>query len=137
MNRRTILAIILLFAVFGYSCKQENKVEKMKAEVMAVHDDVMPEMGNLMNLKSQLKEKISSLDSLEGLANLEELNLLIQNLEEADEAMMDWMRNYKDPSGEMTEDQALEYLKEKIKSIKEVKQKINTSKAEAMEALKQ
>ena len=52
-----------------------------------------------------------------------------------DEAMMDWMRNYKNPSGEMTEDQALKYLKEKMKSIKEVKQKINTSKAEAMEAL--
>ena len=44
---------------------------------MAVHDEVMPEMGNRMNLKSQLNEKISNRDSLEGLANLEELNLLI------------------------------------------------------------
>ncbi len=109
----------------------------MKAEVMAVHDEVMPEMGNLMNLKSQLKEKISNRDSLEGFANLEELNLLIQNLEEAGEAMMDWMRNYKDPSGEMTEDHALEYLKEKMKSIKEVRRQINTSKAEAKRALKE
>ncbi|MBI0398043.1 hypothetical protein [Cyclobacterium marinum] len=136
MNIQIISATILLFAAFGYSCKQENKVEKMKAEVMAVHDEVMPEMGNLMNLKSQLKEKSSNLDSLDDSGNLEELNLLIQNLEEADEAMMDWMRNYKDPSGEMNEEQAMEYLKEKMKSIKEVKQKINTSKAKARKALK-
>lgn len=118
------------------SCNSINEVEKLKTEVMAIHDEVMPEMGNLMNLKSQLKEKSSELDSLDDSGDLEQLNLLIQNLEEADEAMMDWMRNYKDPSNEMTENQALEYLKEKMKSIQEVKEKINTSKANATEALK-
>jgi hypothetical protein len=32
MNIRTISAIILLFAVFEFSCKQENKMEKMGNE---------------------------------------------------------------------------------------------------------
>jgi len=50
MNIKMITAILLL-TVFANSCKQENKVEKMKTEVMAIHDEVMPEMGNLMDLK--------------------------------------------------------------------------------------
>lgn len=134
MKIKLIVTIVLL-AALAYSCKQENQVEKLKTEVMAIHDEAMPEMGNLMNLKKPLESKIQTLDSAG--ANTDELKRLIHNLEEADEAMMEWMRNYKDPSPEMSKEEALKYLQNKMESIREVKQKINSSKAAAETVLDQ
>lgn len=85
MNIRIIVSISLL-TFFAYSCSNENKVEKLKADVMAIHDEVMPEMDNLMKLKHQLKNKIARFDSTGASTN--ELNRLVERLEEADEAMM-------------------------------------------------
>ena len=128
-----ILTATMSLSIVFYSCTQETKVEKMQAEVMVIHDEVMPEMDNLMKLKNQLKNKIARFDSTGGSTN--ELNQLVKQLDEADEAMMQWMRNYKDPSPEMNEEQALEYLRAQKESISEVKKQINMSKAEAKEAL--
>jgi len=134
MNIKILITIAIL-SMFAYACNQKDRVEKLKTEVMAVHDEVMPEMDNLMNLKKQLENRILTLDSAG--ANTDEIKRFVQNLVEADEAMMDWMRNYKDPSPEMSEGQALEYLQDKMESIKEVKRKINSSKAAAETALNQ
>lgn len=135
MRRINLFVFTALLALLLASCSNVNEVEKLKAEVMEVHDEVMPEMGNLMNLKKRLKDKIAYSDSIG--ESTEELDQVVHNLEGADEAMMEWMRNYKDPSSEMTKDQALKYLNEKMKSIKEVKQKINSSKAAAEALLNQ
>jgi hypothetical protein len=48
---------------------------------------------------------------------------------------MQWMRNYKNPSPDMNEERALEYLQAEKESISNVKKKINISKADAKEAL--
>ncbi|MFH6983344.1 viral A-type inclusion protein [Marinoscillum luteum] len=135
MRRINLFVFTALLALLLASCSSVNEVEKLKAEVMEVHDEVMPEMGNLMNLKKQLKDKIAYPDSIGGSA--EELDRLIHNLEAADESMMEWMRNYKDPSPEMSEEEALKYLQNKMESIREVKQKINSSKAAAEAVLNQ
>jgi hypothetical protein len=134
MSFKTAIVTLLLFPLI-YACKQENNVEKMKAEVMAIHDEVMPEMDNLMNLQRQLKSEIDRLDSAGETEKADKLKLLVQQLQEADEAMMQWMRKYKDPSPDMNEERALEYLQAEKESISNVKKKINISKAAAKEAL--
>lgn len=135
------IVLILLLSTFIFSsCKQKqaenekvietpDEVEKMRNEVMAIHDEVMPEMGALMNLKKQLKAKINQMDSTE--EKTDSLQPLVIQLEEADEAMMQWMRSYKEPSAEMSQDEAMEYLQVKKKEILEVKKKIKSSKAAA------
>lgn len=128
-----ILVAIALLSIIT-ACNQKNQVEKLKAEVMAIHDEVMPEMGTLMNLQKELKDRISHLHTTDK-SMADSLNRLVSQLEEADETMMQWMRNYKDPSPEMGEEEALEYLKSKKESITEVKNKINTSKATAQAVL--
>lgn len=128
------ILIAITFLSIITACNQKNRVEKLKAEVMAIHDEVMPEMGTLMNLQKELKDKISHLDTTDQ-SMADSLRRLVKQLEEADEAMMQWMRNYKDPSPEMSEEEALEYLESKKESITEVKNKINTSKAAAQAAL--
>lgn len=128
------ILIAIAFLSIITACNQKNRVEKLKAEVMAIHDEVMPEMGTLMNLQKELKDKISDLDTTDK-SMADSLRRLVKQLEEADEAMMQWMRNYKDPSPERSEKEALEYLESKKESITEVKNKINTSKAAAQAAL--
>lgn len=135
MRTKTFLIGILILSIVA-SCKQSNQVEDLQNEVMSIHDEVMPEMGTLMNLKKQLKDTISHLDSTNQPV-ADSLTLIVEQLEEADEAMMQWMRNYSPPSEEISQEEALQYLQLKKKEILEVKEKINNSEASARAALQQ
>ena len=48
-----------------------------------------------MKLKKQLKLRIAEADSSDKLISKDSLIVLTKDLEEADEEMMQWMRNYK------------------------------------------
>ena len=100
---------------------------------MAVHDEIMPHMGTLMNLKKQLREKAAAMDSAQNTEKeqLRSIRASIEQLEVADEAMMQWMRTYKDPADSVGKEEALEYLKLKEQEILEVKEKMQDSEATA------
>ena len=137
-THKTITIITLLSIIISsifFSCENENKVENKRKEVFAIHDEIMPEMGNLMKLKRETKAKIHLLDSIGIKTDLDKLNTIIQKLDEADEAMMEWMRNFKDPTEETSETEALGYLEEELKKIKEVKKKFNSSSEQAAKEL--
>ncbi|MEX2592015.1 MAG: hypothetical protein WD426_04520 [Anditalea sp.] len=133
MRIKISLIGIFILSVFS-SCKNNNQVETLKSEVMTIHDEVMPEMGTLMNLQKELKERISRRDNVDQ-SMADSLNRLVKQLEEADEAMMQWMRTYKEPSEELSQEEAMEYLEMKKNEILEVKEKIKTSETRAKEAL--
>ena len=111
-----------------------SKTETLKDEVMAIHDEVMPRMQDIMNLKKQARQQIDSLssDTLSQDARIEELEQLIQELEEADEAMMGWMRAYK-RNFEGSDEEYMEYLmgeKQKIQQVRdEMMEAINEAEA--------
>lgn len=114
-----------------------DEVEALKQEVMGVHDAFMPRIGTLMNLKRQLKEKAAQLDTAKE-ADKEQaaaLALAIKDLEEADEAMMQWMRTYKDPSHAEGKAIALQYLELKKREILVVKRQMESSEAAAKSTL--
>ena len=112
-------------------------MEALKAEVMAVHDEIMPRIGTLMNLKKQLKEKAAQLDTIAAGNKAEATASMgaIKELEKADEAMMQWMRTYEDPDQAMGKDKALEYLELKKKEILLVKKQMEASEAAARDLL--
>ncbi|MGJ3236077.1 hypothetical protein [Marivirga sp.] len=124
---------LILFAVIALSCEsKEKEVEKLKTETIAIHDEVMPKMDDIMKLKKSLKIKQDSANENEQ-GNIQ--NLIIA-LEESDKAMMNWMRNY-DPRMEgMSDAEKIEYLKNQKSSISEVSDKMKQSIAEAEEYLK-
>jgi hypothetical protein len=137
--------LMLLLPVFIFSsCNQNSSerkeaattpdaVEEKRSEVMKVHDAIMPEIGTIMNLKKQLKEKASAMDSTQS-ADKEQLDSIyfsIEQLEAADEAMMQWMRTYKDPADNVSKEEAIEYLELKEEEILEVKEKMKESEATA------
>ena len=126
------------------SCAQgdKDKVTELEGEVMTVHDEVMPQMDEIMTLKAKLSRKIVSMDSLqnEGISGntLAEERIkavdLNQKLNESDKLMMDWMHEYRgDSAKKLKSEQAILYFeneKKKIESVKQITTKnINDTKA--------
>ena len=135
-----LLSLILLFCLNSCGDGQQNQnegevsQEELYDEVMAVHDEVMPRMGDLMNYQSQLKGKIDSLP--EGQAEeTESLQSVVDELEEAHDAMMGWMRNFNRDYEGMTEEEVMEYLRQEKEKIEEVKEKMNSALQEAESAV--
>lgn len=130
------IAFLLLFTCLFtlFSCKEEKKQEgtSQMQEVMAIHDEVMPKMGEIGKLVGQLKPMVDSLDidSPEGKA--------MRDLQDANKAMMDWMQGFGNrfDSDEIMNGKALteekqKWLDEEEEKVKVVKEKINSSIANA------
>ncbi len=120
---------LLLGSLVFFSCnsttttQSENelsKVELLAAEVIGIHDEVMPKMETINDLRVKLeKRKEGKLKT----AMLEAIDKSLNKLEAADDAMMSWMRAYKMPSknDERSEEELIKYLESEKKRITEVK----------------
>jgi len=132
MKRVVSLFVIVLFV---FSCaKKEDKFETLKTEVFAIHDEVMPKMGELMSLKKKV------LDKVEGSENPDELRDIALSLEKAQTGMMKWMNDWGTNStphvnNESTEEAKLTFINAEIEKVKKVREEINSSIAEAKKAL--
>ncbi|WP_017732288.1 hypothetical protein [Nafulsella turpanensis] len=143
-----IIAFALLPLFILSSCNQTKSdkgvvaetldiVAQKRSEVMAVHDAIMPKIGTLMSLKRQLKEKAATLDNTSSAhkEQLDSIRLSIEQLEAADEAMMQWMRTYKDPADSVSDEEAIGYLEIKEQEILEVKEEMLESERAAQALL--
>jgi len=132
---KTILKLsLMLFTFLMISCESKDKeIEKLKSETIAIHDEVMPKMDKIMNLKKSLRMELDSV------SNDESTNIrgLIISLENADKAMMNWMRNYDPQMKDMSEDEKIEYLKNQKASIQEVSEQMKSSISEVDSYLNQ
>ncbi|GAB3332815.1 hypothetical protein GCM10027429_12640 [Marivirga atlantica] len=132
MHLFTRFSICVLVAILFFSCETDKKsVEELQADVIEVHDEVMPKMDDIMKLKAQLK--LIKADTAEVLPSDELIlvNNLIDNLEKADKSMMNWMRNYDSLMEGMSEEEKLTYLMKEEAAIKLVKQKMLSAISEA------
>jgi hypothetical protein len=138
MTFKTATVIISIFLVF-VSCKNEtkkNKVPSQMEEVMAIHDEVMPKMGTISKLIADLKPKVDS--TAVGKENLK----AIRDLQGAHKSMMDWMKefgerfNYEEiMNGQELTTEKQGWLKEEEVKVNELREKINTSIANAERVL--
>jgi hypothetical protein len=131
---KKIALLVVVGFLFITSCKEEKRNEEASQmeQVMAIHDEVMPKMGQLGKLVGQLKPMADSLgtDSPQAKA--------MRDLQDANKAMMDWMQGFgnKFEPEEIMEGQELSeekklWLNEEETKVKEVKEKINSSIANA------
>jgi hypothetical protein len=129
--RVSAISIAFIFSVVFVTCKEEKKVPtkttQMK-EVMAVHDELMPKMGKIGRLVGELN-KIE--DSTETGQVYKEAKI---ELQEANKAMMDWMKELGDHfdyeeimKGKELTEQKQEWLNEEEEKVKGLKEKINGS----------
>ena len=122
-----------LFPLFFLTClvviSCGEKSDPIFEEVMAIHDEVMPETGYMHQLKKKLEaQRNEGADSFAIIEIQDGINALI----EADDAMFDWMREFRPPE----EKQAREaYLLNEKRRIKEVSDKMKNSIANAEKIL--
>jgi transposase-like protein len=137
MNRFIpFLIIVIFFVSCGSSLEEENS--EMRANVIAVHDEVMPMMGKLKSLEKRAISEASELEaeSSSDSLKIQELKALAYDLEQAYEAMFVWMRQYDNENGERSPEEVKAYLEEQMEKVKVVNEKITTALNKAEKTLK-
>lgn len=134
--KKTSLLLVLALMVFVSSCKEEKENTQMK-EVMAIHDEVMPKMGKLGSMVGKLKSQEN--DSTEMGMRYKEARI---DLQEANEAMMDWMQNFGNRftpdeilNGAELSEQKKQWLDEEEEKMQALKQQIDSSITNAQNLL--
>lgn len=131
---RYIMVAIMALGLLACGSNEAEELKALEENVMAVHDEVMPKMGTISALNDSLKQlyTVHKLDSLDvDSALLAEIDGHITALSRADEAMMQWMRNYERPGEDMPADEKRTYLEAEQEKINEVRDEMLNAIAEA------
>lgn len=110
---------IFIFPLFALltlaACKHSHpgmEDNPLYVEVMAVHDSIMPKMSDIHSLKKDLNQYTESEARDKVLSTISELD-------KADEAMMNWMANFKVPEDKTQIESYLNAQKVEISSVAE------------------
>ncbi|MGX5852484.1 viral A-type inclusion protein [Dyadobacter jiangsuensis] len=131
MKNLTLLSFLLILCFACGKDKDQEKLTSLETEVLAIHDEVMPQQEDIVRLKSQLSKKIQGIDSLQNVGvssnTMAEQRIkavdLNQKLADADKLMMDWMHAYRGDSAKKLEPkEALLYFEKEKERILLVKQ---------------
>ena len=114
------LTLLFIALVVACSPSKENELKTLKDEVMAIHDEVMPKIGDLRKVRMELESLSDSLMATDSTRAME-LSSLAADISDASEGMMVWMRNY-EPEFEGTEEEIKAYLEGQKVSIQKVKE---------------
>ena len=130
MKARFLILGIMIFSIV--SCTTSASEEDCTSDlcikqraydnVIAVHDEVMPKLSQISELKGRIEEKMNASDDS---ATVASWTSLMVELDVADEAMWVWMRQFSIVLEEVPLDEALKYLKAEQKKIDEVADMIN------------
>lgn len=85
------ISLVLFSLVLLFSCQHNPKESEKYAQmerILAIHDEVMPEMGAISGLINQLEPKFLA-DS-----TLVVYGLVVEELKQANGAMMQWMMDF-------------------------------------------
>jgi hypothetical protein len=129
--------ILLLFCIISlFNCKNnsENDSKKVYDEIMKMHDEVMPKIGELNDLKVKVKAVADSLPKDQIGLHDSLINTIIL-LTKADDNMMDWMNGFENKSGEKDQEKVKSYYIDQKKKIKSVSDDIYMSMAIATKFL--
>ncbi|MEX0287653.1 MAG: hypothetical protein AB3N14_00945 [Flavobacteriaceae bacterium] len=131
--------IALFISLSFVSCKEAKKAEEDMTQmkrVMAMHDEVMPKMGAMAKLAGELSSKEDS--TALGL----QYKGARRDLQEARDAMMDWMQGFGNKfdtdeimNGKELNAQKQTWLNEEEEKMKALRDQINSSIANAEKLL--
>lgn len=91
-------------------------------QVMDIHDEVMPQMEDLYNIKKEYEGQLkASTDS----SKSKELRAQIANVDSVSQMMMDWMHEFDPPADTVDAERKRAYLESEMEKVKQVKDAIN------------
>lgn len=126
-------AILLVAIVMGTACgngaeaeateiSAEDKVMELKKEVMEVHDKTMAQMNTMAKLRKELRQASGEAQDTAAYYNA------YQDLHQAHEDMMNWMRNFENPDEmEVSTEEKISYLDEQKQKVVQLEEYTNRS----------
>ena len=139
MTYSRILAslLILLFITACEPNQQELNTIK-RAEVIAVHDEVMPKLGELKSLQKLAQSKVDSLELAENpdADQIEDLKALAYELNAAYDGMFVWMRQYSSEDEQKSPEEVKLYLEDQMAKVNVVNVDIKAALEKAEGTLK-
>ncbi len=98
---------------------EQDAIDLLMAEVMEIHDEVMPEMGSIRRTRKALLDKLEN-TSDEAVGKI--LQEQADKLDESHEAMMGWMRQFNPEQDSAVTDSSFQvYLLEQKQKMIEVR----------------
>ena len=132
--------LILLFSMLVLACAnpliEANKA--MRAQIIGVHDEVMPKIGQLMSLEKKALAQADSLFAQDSTAttDIEAMRSLAGQLNQAHEGMFIWMRQYSLDEEGKTPEELKTYLDEQLVKVNQVNSDIKAALEQAASKLK-
>ncbi len=132
--------LIFLFSILVLACAnpliETNK--EMRAQIIGVHDEVMPKIGQLMSLEKKALAKADSLFAQDSTASsdIEAMRSLAGQLNQAHEGMFVWMRQYSLDEEGKTPEELKTYLDEQLVRVNQVNADIKAALEQAASKLK-
>lgn len=98
-------------------------LQNYENEIMKIHDEVMPRMSEINQLATKLKSIKSAAGTTEaGKPNTPDgLDDALNALRNAEQYMMDWMKEYSDRRATLSEADMPKFLEKELEKISEVK----------------
>jgi hypothetical protein len=133
-------SLIFIFSMFVLACSnpliEANK--EMRAQIIGVHDEVMPKIGELMSLEKKALAQAESLFSQDSTATaeIEASRSLAGQLNQAHEGMFVWMRQYSLEEEGKTPEELKTYLDEQLVKVNQVNVEIKAALEQADTQLK-
>lgn len=100
---------------------------------MAIHDEVMPKLGQLKAFQKKAVQKADELAAMDSrdTARIKQLNVLEKELDQAYEGMFVWMRQYKLDEEDKTPEEIKLYLDTQLTLVSEVSTAIKDALAKS------
>ena len=133
-------SLILIFSMLVLACAnpliETNK--EMRAQIIGVHDEVMPKMGELMSLQKKALAQADSLYAQDSTATtqIESMRSLAGQLDQAYEGMFVWMRQYSLEEEGKTPEEIKTYLDDQLLKVNQVNAEIKAALDQAGAQLK-
>jgi len=133
-------SLIFIFSMFVLACAnpliETNK--EMRAQIIGVHDEVMPKMGELMSLQKKALAQADSLYAQDSTATtqIESMRSLAGQLDQAYEGMFVWMRQYSLEEEGKTPEEIKTYLDDQLLKVNQVNAEIKAALDQAGTQLK-
>lgn len=128
---------LLLLTGCNAGTTEATQQEELEANVMAIHDDAMARMGDIYKLRRTFRSLRDTLATQQAdSATLQALQRQIEELNQADEVMMAWMRQYSAPDT-LQPEQATAYLQQELQKIERVQTIMDSTIAAAQQKYQQ
>jgi hypothetical protein len=128
------LGVFIVWIGIESCAVKEDEVAVLKTEVIAIHDEVMPKMGELRSNQKLLTEKGEELgDTTEA----QRYRSAAMACDEAYEGMFVWMRQFDSKLEGLNEEESLAYLQDQLIKVTQVNRDIKQALEEAEKLLEQ